>query len=86
MADLTVSWRSLGLRVVLNWFLRTDAANDDTRIILYTCGITYRNFSVMPVCARNVHHLSQFPDCLFVVDLAIPLVVLRMMLVKISKR
>ena len=31
--DLMVLWRIFGLRVAPKWFLRTDAANDDTMII-----------------------------------------------------
>ena len=83
---LMVSWRCLGLCVVSNWFLFTDAANDDTRIVFSLFGIPSMNFSVMPVCVRNVHHCSQLPDCLVVVALAIPLVVLRILLVKIPRR
>ena len=86
MAALTVLWRSLGLRVVPNGFLCTDAVNDDNRIVFSPCGIPSRNLFVMPVCLMNVHHLSQLPDCLVAVALAIPSVVSRMLLVTISRR
>ena len=85
-ADLTVPWRSLGLRVAPNWFLCTDSANDDTMIVLYFCEITPRNLFMMPVCVRNVKHLSQLSDCLVAVAVAILSVVLRMLIVTISRR
>ena len=40
----------------------------------------------MPVCARNVHHISQLSDFLVALDLVILLVVSSMLLVKISRR
>ena len=85
-AVLTVTWRSLDLRVAPKSFLRTDVANDDTRIIFSSCGVTSRIFLMIPVCLRNVHHLSQLPDFLVAVDLLIPLVVSRMLIMKISRR
>ena len=74
------------LRVVPNWFLHTDAVNDDTSIVFSPCGIPSSNFSVIYVCVINVHHISQFPYCLVAVALAIILVVSRMLLVTISSR
>ena len=74
------------MRVAPNWFLHTDAANDDTMIVFYPCGIPYRSVFVMPVCVRNVHHISQFPDCFIEVVLEIPSVVSRMLLVTISRK
>ena len=44
MATFMVSWRSLVVRVAPNWFICTDAANDDTRIIFSSCGVTSRIF------------------------------------------
>ena len=41
-----VSWRSLGVRVAPNWFICTDAENDDTRIVFSTCGIMFKIFSL----------------------------------------
>ena len=84
--SLTVTWRSLELFVVPNLFFCTYVVNDDTIIVLYHCGIPSRDLSLMPVCERNLHHLSQLPDCLVVVTLGIPLVVSRMSLVTISRR
>ena len=55
---LTVPWRSVCFLVVLNWFLCTDAANDNTSIVLCSCGIPPKHFSVMPECVRKFHHLS----------------------------
>ena len=48
--------------VVPNWFRRTEAANDDTRISSALVGSPTSNLSVIPVCLRNVHHLYQLPD------------------------
>ena len=86
MAALAVIWRILDFFVVPNLFICTDAANDNTKIVLFSCGIPYRNLFFMPMCVRNVHHLYQLPDCLVAVDLVIPLVMLRMSLVEISRR
>ena len=69
-----------------DFFLCTDAANYDTMIVLSPCGIPYINVFVMPVCAMNMHHISQFIGCLVAVDLTINPVVLRILLVKISRR
>ena len=85
-AILTVPWRGLDLFIVPNWFLCTDFSNDDTRIVLSPCGIMSRNFFFLPMCVSNVNHLSQFPYFLVAVSLVIPLVVLRMPIVKISRR
>ena len=41
-------WIILCFSVVPNWFLSTDAANDDAMIVLCSCGILPKNFSVMP--------------------------------------
>ena len=84
--DLTVPWSSLGLYVAPHWLLCTDAANDDTRIVFSSCGITLNNLFVMPVCVSNVHHISQLPDFLVAASLVITLVMLRMLLVKIYRR
>ena len=56
--------------VVTNWFRCTEAVNDDTRIVLCSCGIPPMNSYVIPECLRNFPHLSQFPDCLVAVALA----------------
>ena len=85
-AALKVLWSSLYLFVVPNLFLCTDAANDYTTIVLYLCGVISRNFLLIPVCMSNMHHLSQFPECLAAVTLEIPLVMSRMPLVKMSRR
>ena len=85
-AALTVPWRSFCLHVAPNWFIRTDAENDDTSIFLCTCGILSSNLFLVPVCVVNVHHIYQLPDLLVAVALAIPLVLSRMLLVKISRR
>ena len=81
-----VPWRSLVLRTALNWFLHTDALNDDTRIVFSPFWIPSRNLFVMPVCVRNVHHISQFTDFLVAVALSIISVISGMLLVKISRR
>ena len=83
---LTVFGRSLDFLVAPNWFLCTDATNYNTRIFLYPCGIPSRNLFSVPVYVRNLQYLSQLPDCLVQVDLAIPLVVLIIPLVTISRR
>ena len=44
---------------MLNWFLFTEAANDDTSIVFCSCGIPPRHFYLMPEYLNNVHHLSQ---------------------------
>ena len=49
----------------------TDAANYDMMIVLCSCVITPNNFYVMSECVRNVHHLSQLPDCLVAVALTV---------------
>ena len=71
MVDLTVSWRILGLRVAPNWFLCTDAENNDTVVVFSPCVIPSRNLFVTLVCVINMHHLSQLPDFLVAVGLAI---------------
>ena len=86
MADLTVPWRSICFLVVPNWFCHNEAANDDTRIVLFPCGIPYSNLSVIPECLRNMHHLYQLPDCLVALDLEMPLEVSRLPLEIIYRR
>ena len=86
MADLTVLWRSRCFLVFTNWFCRTKAANDDTRIVFCACGITYRNLSVISDCRRNVPHLYQLLDCLVTVALAMTLEAPRLLLAMISRR
>ena len=49
-------------------------------------GFISRNLSVIPECLRNVPHLSQLPDCLVAVALAMPLEASRLPLAMISKR
>ena len=63
-----------------NWFLCTEAANDDTRVFLCYCGIPPSNSSAMSECLRNVYHLSQLLDCLVAVALVMLLDELRMTL------
>ena len=72
--------------VVPNWFRRTEAANDDTRVVFCACGIPSSNLSVIPECLRNVPHLSQLPYLLVAVALAIPLEVSRLPLAMIFRR
>ena len=86
MEDLTVPWRTIIFLVVPNWFLCTEAANDDTRIVLCSCEIPPRNLYAIPECLRNMLHLYQFPDCLVTVDLAMPLEASRLPLAMISRR
>ena len=50
MAALTVLWRILDLLVAPNWFLCTDAKNDETSIVFSPCGILSRNLFLMHVC------------------------------------
>ena len=76
----------MGLRVAPNCFLRTGSDNYDTSIVFSPCGIPSSNLFVMLVCVKNVHHLSQFPDFLVAVDLAITSVVYSMLLVTIPRR
>ena len=83
MAVLTVTRKSFCLFFVPNLFLGNDAANDGTIIVLCYCGIPPNNFSVIPECVINVHHLSQLPDFLDAVALTIMLVVSRLPLVMI---
>ena len=59
---LMVMSRNLDFFVAPNWFLYTDAANDDTRVFMYPCGIPYSSLFLMPVCVSNVHRCSQLPD------------------------
>ena len=86
MADLTVPWRSICFLVVPNWFCHNEAANDNTRIVLYPCWIPYSNLSVIPECLRNVYHLYQFPDCLVAVASVILLEASRLPLAMILRR
>ena len=71
-SDLTITWRILGSRVVTNWFLRTNDENDDTRIVFSPCGIPSRNFFMIPLSVRNLHHNYQLPDCSVAVSLDVP--------------
>ena len=86
MADLIVLWRSICFHVFTNWFLRTEAANYDTRVSSALVGPPPRNLFAIPVCLRNVPNLYQFPDCLFAVVLAMPLKESRLPLAIISRR
>ena len=72
--------------VVPNVFLCTDVANDDTMIVLCSCGIPPKNLYLMLARVINVHHLSQLPDCLVAMDLDMPLVASRLPLVAIPNR
>ena len=72
--------------VVTNWFCCTEAVNDDTRIVLCSCGIPRRNSSAITECWRNVNHLYQLPDCLVTEALAMPLEASGLPLVMISRR
>ena len=49
MAELTVQWRSIFFLVVTNWFCRTEAENDDTRIVLCFFGVTQECAPPIPV-------------------------------------
>ena len=60
--------------IVKNWFLRTDAENDDMMIVLRSFGIPPKNLYVIPECVRNLHHLYQLPECLAAVYLVMSLV------------
>ena len=84
MADLTVPWRSTCFPVFPDWFRRTEAANDDTRIVFCACGIPSRSLSVIPEFLRNIPHLSQLPECLVAVALEMPLEASRLPLAMIS--
>ena len=84
MADLKVLWRSICFLVSPNWFRCTEAENDDTRVVLCSCGIPHRNSSVIPECLSNVPHLSQFPDLLVSVALEMLLEASRLPLAMIS--
>ena len=64
---------------------RTEAANDDTRIVFCACGIPSRVLSVILECLRNITHLSQLPECLVAVAFAMPLEASRLPLVMISR-
>ena len=68
--------------VVPNWFRRTEAADDDTRVSSALVGPPPRNVFAIPVCLRNVPHLYQFPDCLVTVALVMPLKASRLSLAK----
>ena len=86
MADLTVLWRNICFLVVTNWFLCTETANDNTRIVFCYFGTPPRNSSAIPECFRNVHHLYHLSDCLAVVDLDMPLDELSLTLAMIYMR
>ena len=83
MAALTFPRRSLDFFVVPNLFFCTYFANDDTVIVLYPCGITYRNLILVHVCEINVPHIYRFPYCLVKVALEITSAMSRMTLVTI---
>ena len=83
---LDISVEEYFFLVVSNWFLCTDAANDETRIFLCCFVIPPNNSSDMPECVSNVHHLYQLTDFLVVVALAMPLVPLSLPLSIISRR
>ena len=85
MADLTVPWKIVCFLVFTNWFRCTEAENDDTMIVLYCCGIPPKNLSVIHECLRNVHHLSQLPDCFVAMALAVLLEASRLSLAMISR-
>ena len=86
IVDLIVPWRSICFLIFLNWFRHTEAESSDTSIVLCSCGISPRNLSVIPECFRNVPYLSQFPDCLVALALAIPSEASRLLLAMISRR
>ena len=65
---------------------RTEAANDDTRIVFCACGIPSMNLSIITECWRNVPHLYQLPDYFIAVALAMPLEASRLPLAMISRR
>ena len=71
-ADSNVPWRSLDIFIVPNWFLYTDAVNEDIRIVLSPYGIPSINLFLMPACVRNLHHHSQWLELLVEVALDIP--------------
>ena len=54
-------WRSVAIFVLKNWFLCTDATNDDAIVVLATCWSLSNNIYSTPACVRNVQNLSQFP-------------------------
>ena len=72
--------------VLTNWFFRTDYVKDDTRMVLYSCGIPSSNFSLAPEWVRKVHHWYHFPDCLYTMALGITLVVSKILIYAISRR
>ena len=43
--------------VVQKWFHCIDETNDNTMIVLCSCGIPHNNLPVMPECVRNVQHI-----------------------------
>ena len=57
--------------MALNWFFYTDASKEETRVVLSSCGILPRNLYATPEWVRKIHHQSQFPYCLSVVNLDI---------------
>ena len=78
-------WR-IRFLVVPNWFRRTEAANDDTRVSSALLGPPPRKLFDIPICFSNVPHLYQFPDCLVTVALVMPLKASRLSLAMISRR
>ena len=62
MVYLTVLWRSVDFFVLKNWFLCTNAANDNTSVVVASFWILSKIVSLTPACVSNVHHVSLFPD------------------------
>ena len=86
MVDLNGPWKIFDFLVVTNWFHCTGAAKEYRRIVLYYCGIPYRNFSLTHAWEIKVHYQYQLTDCLDEVDLKITLVMSKMLLVTIFTR
>ena len=58
MAYFTVPWRSICFLVVPNWVCCTEAANDDTMIVLCSCGIPAQERFILDIIARSSLHAS----------------------------
>ena len=86
MVDLNGPWRIFVFLVVTNWFHCNGDAKEYSRIVLYYCGIPYRNFSLTNAWGIKVHHQSQLTDLLEEVDLKITMVMSKMLLVTIFTR
>ena len=67
-------------------FPYTDAANDDTSVVLYPCWILSSNLSSDFACVSKVYHIFQFLYCLVTVAFEITPVVLMTLLATISMR